>query len=80
LIPALKPSGALLRTIDISGQQERADDPDSLCMKKARSHTRGCIEIASFVLESVAEASRNDRLDEQLLRMCESALETLRQV
>ena len=49
-------------------------------LKKALSHTRGCIEIASFVLENVASASRSGRLDEQQLRLCESALESLRQV
>lgn len=49
-------------------------------LKKALTHTRGCIEIASFVLENLAEASRRGRLDEEHLRLCESALETLRQV
>jgi len=49
-------------------------------LKKALSHSRGCIEIASFVLENVTEASRNGRLDEEQLRLCESALETLRRV
>ena len=49
-------------------------------LKKALSHTRGCIEIASFVLENVAAASRSGRLDEQQLRLCESALDTLRRV
>ncbi len=49
-------------------------------LKKALSHTRGCIEIASFVLENVAAASRSGRLDDQQLRLCESALDTLRRV
>jgi hypothetical protein len=49
-------------------------------LKKALSHSRGCVEIASFVLESVAAASRSGRLDEQQLRLCESALDTLRRV
>ena len=49
-------------------------------LKKALTHTRGCIEIASFVLENVTEASRNGRLDEEQLRLCESALDTLRRV
>jgi hypothetical protein len=49
-------------------------------LKKALSHVRGCIEIASFVLENVTEASRSGRLDEEQLRLCESALDTLRQV
>jgi len=49
-------------------------------LKKALSHVRGCIDIASFVLENVTEASRSGRLDEEHLRLCESALDTLRQV
>ena len=49
-------------------------------LKKALTHTRGCVEIASFVLESVTEASRSGRLDEEQLRLCESALATLRRV
>jgi hypothetical protein len=49
-------------------------------LKKELSHTRGCIEIASFVLESVAAASRSGHLDEQHLRLCESALDTLRRL
>jgi len=49
-------------------------------LKKELSHTRGCVEIASFVLENVAAASRSGRLNEEQLRLCESALETLRRV
>jgi hypothetical protein len=49
-------------------------------LKKALAHTRGCVEIASFVLENVATASRSGRLDEQQLMLCESALDTLRRV
>jgi hypothetical protein len=49
-------------------------------LKKALSHTRGCIEIASFVLENVARASRSGHLNEEQLRLCESALDTLRHV
>jgi len=49
-------------------------------LKKALSHTRGCIEIASFVLENVVTASRSGRLDDEQLRLCESALDSLRQV
>ena len=49
-------------------------------LKKALTHTRGCIEIASLVLENVTEASRSGRLDEEQLRLCQSALETLRRV
>jgi hypothetical protein len=32
------------------------------------------------VLENVTEASRSGRLDEEQLRLCQSALETLRRV
>jgi hypothetical protein len=49
-------------------------------LKKELTHTRGCLEIASFVLENVAQASRSGCLDEEQLRLCESALETLRRV
>jgi hypothetical protein len=49
-------------------------------LKKALTHTRGCIEIASLVLENVATASRSGRLTDEQLRLCESALETLRSV
>ena len=49
-------------------------------LKRALSHARGCIEIGAFVLENVAAASRSGRLDEEKLRLCESALETLRRV
>ena len=49
-------------------------------LKKALTHTRGCVEIATFVLESVAVASRTGPLNEEQLRLCESALDTLRRV
>jgi hypothetical protein len=49
-------------------------------LRKTLSHMRGCIEIASFVLENVAQASRSGQLDEEQLRLCESALDTLRRV
>jgi hypothetical protein len=49
-------------------------------LKKALTHTRGCIEIASFVLENVARASRSGQLNEEQIRLCESALETLRKL
>jgi hypothetical protein len=49
-------------------------------LKKALTHTRGCIDIASFVLENIAKASRSGRLNEEQLRLCESALETLRKL
>jgi hypothetical protein len=47
-------------------------------LKKALTHTRGCIEIASFVLENIARASRSGQLNEEQIRLCESALATLR--
>ena len=49
-------------------------------LKKALARSRGCIEIASFVLENVAQATRSGRLDEEQLRLCQSALDTLRRV
>ncbi len=49
-------------------------------LKKALTRTRGCIEIASFLLENGTTASRSGRLDEEQLRLCESALQTLRRV
>lgn len=47
-------------------------------LKKELSRARGCIEIGSFVLESVADASSNGRLDDETLRLCRSAIDTLR--
>jgi hypothetical protein len=47
-------------------------------LKKALSHTRGCLEVATFVLENVTQASRRGVLDEEQLRLCDSALDTLR--
>jgi len=49
-------------------------------LQKSLSHARGCISIASFVLENVAAASRSGHLDDEQLRLCESALDTLRRV
>jgi len=49
-------------------------------LKKALTHTRGSVEVASLVLESVVDAGRKGRLSEGHLRLCESALNSLRQV
>lgn len=47
-------------------------------LKKALAHTRGNVEIASLVLESVIDQSRTGRLSEGLVSLCESALTSLR--
>ena len=44
------------------------------------AHARGCVEIATLVLESVAVAGRAGPLDGEHLRLCAVALEALRQV
>jgi hypothetical protein len=49
-------------------------------LKKTLSQTRGCIEVASFVLENVVQSARAGQVDEEQLRMCEAALETMRRV
>jgi len=46
-------------------------------LKKSVAQSRGCVEIASLVLESVVEASRTDSLNESHLRLCEFALDAL---
>jgi hypothetical protein len=48
-------------------------------LKKALTHTRGCVEVASLMLESVVDAGRKGSLNEGHLRLCESALKSLRQ-
>ena len=48
-------------------------------LKKALTHTRGCVEVASLMLESVVDAGRKGSLNEGHLRLCESALNSLRQ-
>ena len=48
-------------------------------LKKALTHTRGCVEVASLMLESVVDAGRKGSLNEAHLRLCESALNSLRQ-
>lgn len=42
------------------------------------ARARGCIEVASLVLESVTEAGRKGPLSEEHLRLCDSALSSLR--
>jgi hypothetical protein len=49
-------------------------------LNKVLAHTRGCAEIASLVLESVAEASRKGSLSEGHVRLCGLALDALRQI
>ena len=49
-------------------------------LKKALTHTRGCVEVASLMLESVVDAGRKGCLNEGHLRLCESALNPLRQI
>ena len=44
------------------------------------ARARGCIEVASLVLESVTEAGKKGTLSEEHLRLCDSALGSLRQV
>ena len=48
-------------------------------LRKALTHTRGCVEIASLMLESVVDAGRKGSLNEGHLRLRESALNSLRQ-
>jgi hypothetical protein len=48
-------------------------------LKKALTHTRGCVEVASLMLESVVDASRKGSLNDGHLRLCEAALNSLRQ-
>jgi hypothetical protein len=49
-------------------------------LKKALAHTRGCVEIASLVLESVTDANRKAGLSEGHVRLCELALNQLKQI
>jgi hypothetical protein len=48
-------------------------------LKKTLEQTRGCVEIATLVIESVVDASRLGSLSDAHLRLCQSTLETLRQ-
>jgi hypothetical protein len=47
-------------------------------LKTSLAHARSRIEIASLVLESIADASRTNSLSERHLHLCEFAQETLR--
>jgi hypothetical protein len=47
-------------------------------LKKSLAHARSCIEVASLVLESIADAGHSSSLSERHLRLSEFALETLR--
>jgi hypothetical protein len=49
-------------------------------LKTMLAHTRGCVQIATLVLESVAAAGRVGQLEDEHLRMCDLALKALRQV
>jgi hypothetical protein len=48
-------------------------------LKKTLERTRGYVEVATLVLESVVDASRLGSLSDVHLRLCQSTLETLRQ-
>jgi hypothetical protein len=63
--------------------ENAASDPkDRLieAQKNALTRIRGYVELASLMLESIAEASRKGSLSEAHLRLCEAALESLHQV
>lgn len=49
-------------------------------LKAMLAHARGCVEIATLVLESVAVAGKTGPLDNEHLRLCDVALTALRQV
>lgn len=49
-------------------------------LKNRLAHARGCVEIAALVLESIAAASRSGSLGEDHVRLCDLALDRLRQV
>jgi hypothetical protein len=48
-------------------------------LSKRLARARGSVEVASLVLESVTEASRQGSLSEEHQRLCQSALTALRQ-
>ena len=48
--------------------------------RQALTRARGYVEVASLMLESVTEASRKGSLTEGHLRLCEAALDSLRQI
>jgi hypothetical protein len=47
-------------------------------MKKALAQTRGCLEIATLVIQSVVDAGRTSSLSDTHFRLCESTLESLK--
>ncbi len=49
-------------------------------LKTMLAHARGCVEIATLVLQSVAAAGKGAQLEDEHLRLCEVALNALRQV
>jgi hypothetical protein len=46
-------------------------------LKKSLAQARSCIEVASLVLESIADAGHTNSLSERHLQLCEFARETL---
>jgi len=46
-------------------------------LKQDLAMTRGSVEVARLVLESIADACRNNSVSDAHLRLCESTLETL---
>ena len=49
-------------------------------LKTMLAHARGCVEIATLVLESVTAAGKVGQLETEHLRLCDLALKALRQV
>jgi hypothetical protein len=49
-------------------------------LKTMLAHARGCVEIATLVLESVATAGKVGPLEGEHLRLCDVALKAMRQV
>jgi hypothetical protein len=49
-------------------------------LKTMLAHARGCVEIATLVLQSVAAAGKVGPLEDEHLRVCDVALNALRQV
>lgn len=60
----------------------QVDEKDQIIkhLKKQLAESRGYVEIASLVLESVAEASKTNSVGESHVRLCEFALETFSQL
>jgi hypothetical protein len=49
-------------------------------LKTMLAHARGCVEIATLVLQSVAAAGQIGQLEDEHLRLCDVALNAMRQV